>query len=375
MIATTKISCKYLLLACSLFPTVGCQAQSTQTLTRAPYLQNTTTNSAYLIWNTARPLSTVLEFRRTDEKSWHSRRDSKTANRHNVQLNGLRADTNYLYRVGSNGNWFSQGTFQTDKSAGQRFRVAIWGDSGEASSGQKRLAKSIEAAKPDLLLHTGDLIYPRGAAGDYDPKFFSIYAPTLARVPFYGSMGNHDVITQNGRPWLDAFVLPRNGPPEIAPERNYSFDYADAHIAILDSNARAQVLAGPISRWLTRDMNASDKMWKFVVFHHPPISEGLHGNEARTRALMPLFSRLKIDIVFNGHDHVYSRSKVQNGVIYVVTGAGGAGLYARKNPNDQTNTFANARYSFTQMDIEGRFLRVRQIADNGQIIDDWRLSK
>ena len=333
MIATTKTCCKYLLWACSLASASGCHAQAK--ITRAPYLQNTSTTSAHLIWNTSPPLSTVLEFRRADEKSWHARRDSNTTTRHIVKLTGLRPDTNYLYRVGSNGVWLKQATFQTDKSAGQRFRVAIWGDSGEASSGQKRLAPRIEAARPDLLLHTGDLIYPRGAARDFDPKFFSIYAPTLARVPFYGSLGNHDNLTQNGRPWLDAFVLPRNGPPEIAPERNYSFDYADAHIAILDSNASAQVLAGPIARWLTRDMNQSRKMWKFVVFHHPPISAGLHGNEARTHALMPLFSRLKIDIVFNGHDHVYSRSKVQNGVIYVVTGAGGAGLYARQKSAKQ----------------------------------------
>ena len=374
MNATTKTSCKYLLLACSFISVSSCRAQ-TKTLTRAPYLQNTTTTSAYLIWNTAPPLSTVLEFRRTDEKSWHARRDSKTSTRHIVKLTGLRPNTTYVYRVGSNGKWLAQNQFQTDKSAGQRFRVAIWGDSGEASSGQKRLAQRIEAAQPDLLLHTGDLIYPRGAARDFNPKFFSIYAPTLARVPFYGSLGNHDNITQNGRPWLDAFVLPRNGPPEIAPERNYCFDYADAHIAVLDSNASAQVLAGPIARWLERDMGGSRKMWKFVVFHHPPLSEGLHGNEARTRALMPLFSRLKIDVVFNGHDHVYSRSKVQNGVIYVVTGAGGAGLYARKNPQNSINTFDNDRYSFTQMDIEGRFLRVRQIDDKNQIIDDWRLSK
>jgi 3',5'-cyclic AMP phosphodiesterase CpdA len=244
------------------------------------------------------------------------------------------------------------------------------------SRAQFALARQIEAARPDFLLHTGDLIYPAGAAADFNPKFFDIYKNMLARVPFYGSLGNHDAISRKGQPFLVNFVFPANGPAGVAPRRNYSFDYADAHIAVLDSNAPTAQLQRLIVPWLRRDMARSRARWKFVVFHHPPFSSGLHGDDARMqRVLVPVLRELKIDIVFNGHDHAYERWMPRDGVTYIVTGAGGAGLYRRRRVDPLTVRFRNDIHSFTRIDISGGTLRLRQIGRDGSILDDWRLNK
>lgn len=356
----------------------GASVVDSRALSRFPYLQLTTPTSAVLVWNTRQPVPSALQIRRADRTvlDWERMRfQSEPVQQHVMRLTGLLPSTKYLYRVGHGGRVMAQGAFETARAPGEKFRIVAWGDSGVASSGQKKLARQIEKSVPDLLLHTGDLIYPRGEAELFDPNFFSIYRPTLARVPFYGALGNHDTGTRNGAPFLSNFVFPINGPREITPERCFSFSYADAHIAILDSNLSAQVLAGPVSRWLEADIKRSKLTWKLVAFHHPPLSSGLHGDEARTHALMPLFSRLKIDIVLNGHDHTYERSRPVGGVIYLVTGAGGAPRYPRRSSAPTSRAFANSAFSFTLLDFAQRNLFARQVDDRGRTIDKWSLSK
>ena len=63
------------------------------------------------------------------------------------------------------------------------------------------------AQRADFLLHTGDLIYPNGDAADYQRNFFEPYRKLLHRVVFMPSLGNHDVATKRGQPYLDVFEL------------------------------------------------------------------------------------------------------------------------------------------------------------------------
>lgn len=362
-------------------------------LTRRPYIQWTTTSSAHIVWDTDRPASSVVEYvadgpdtKAAGAKAAGAKAAPSAAplsivksglvSRHIVRLSGLRAGTTYRYRVGSNGRALADGKFQSAMPPGRAFSFVAWGDSGTLSRGQFEVATQIEKARPDLLLHTGDLIYNRGAAHDYNPKFFRVYAPTLARVPFYGSLGNHDTRTRNGQPFLDNFVLPPNGPPGLQSERNYSFDYGDAHFAALDSNLSETELSRDITTWLQRDMAASRALWKFVFFHHPPFTSGQYSRASHTRsALAPLLARLRVDIVFNGHDHGYERWKPRDGVTYIVTAAGGAGLYVRSQNNPATARYRNDVHSFTRIAIYGRTLRGQQIAANGQTIDQWTMTK
>lgn len=358
------------------------QAGPAAHLTRGPYLQWATTNSIYIVWNTDKAASSIVEYSegtatRLPQGAGRRRVVSTTkVMRHIVKLTGLRAGTRYTYLIGSNGRRLQAGTFQTAKPAGQPFSFAIWGDSGTGSTAQKQLAAQINRQRPDFLVHTGDLIYNRGEQSNYNRYFFDIYRSTLARVPFYGSLGNHDVGTANGQPFLDNFVLPRNGPPGQTPERNYSFDYGNAHFVVIDSNLNEANLRRDIVPWVERDVHNSRALWKFAVFHHPPYSSGGHGDEPRTlRALTPLFRRLKFDAVFNGHNHVYERFHKIGGVVYIVTGAGGAGRYPRREHRATTAVFNNSDWSFTRIDINGRTLHGRQITRAGKVIDDWKLQK
>jgi hypothetical protein len=268
------------------------------------------------------------------------------------------------------------GSFATAKPPGNGFTFVAWGDSGTGSRAQQALIGRITAQKPDLLVHVGDLIYPRGEAKNFDPYFFNIYHPLLAGVPFYGTLGNHDIMTKRGAPFFESLVLPTNGPASLTPERCFTFDYGDAHFVFLDSNAGEFTMERTLVPWLQRDVRNSKQRWKIAVFHHPPFSSGLHGDDLRVqRKLVPTLRLLKFDLILNGHDHHYERLRSGGGPLFLITGAGGGPLYPRRHHAPGSVKFINTVHSITGIEVDGRFMRGRQIALDGRTLDTWTLSK
>ncbi len=201
---------------------------------------------------------------------------------------------------------------------------------------------------------------------------------------------------------------------------NFSFDYGNAHWVALDSMPYMDWTDAALREWLIADLKAAkDARWKFVGFHHPGFnSSKAHFNEQRMRVLAPLFEEYGVDIVFNGHVHNYQRSyplkfvpKMQaggsyyrangnvegtwaldktfdgarntepRGVIYIVTGAGGAGLYDPEQEADPkswqefTAKFVSTIHSLTLVETSDRKLTLRQVSALGQELDNLVLTK
>jgi predicted phosphodiesterase len=201
---------------------------------------------------------------------------------------------------------------------------------------------------------------------------------------------------------------------------NYSFDYGNSHWLVLDANPYMDWTDEALRKWVAEDLaKAKDATWKFVSFHQPGFSFDLsHYKEQRMRLLSDLFERAGVDVVFSGHAHDYQRTyplkfsakqdngkfvvnpdgtvdgafafdkqydgmqkTKPNGIIYLVTGAGGAKLYgpiSEKIPSiEQTFTlkFDSTHFSFTACDINGSVLKVKQISGEGQTIDSFTITK
>jgi hypothetical protein len=201
---------------------------------------------------------------------------------------------------------------------------------------------------------------------------------------------------------------------------NFSFDYGNAHWTVLDSNPYVDWTDPELRAWVEQDLaSARGTTWRFVSFHHPGIHSGKeHFEQQQMRLLTEVFERGGVDLVFNGHAHNYQRTfplhfaperdaagkLVRNknlvggkwtldksfdgrsnthpdGVIYVVTGAGGQHLY---NPEQQENQaswqpftckFVSKVNSLTVVDVRGRSLTVRQLAADGQELDRFTVEK
>ena len=339
---------------------------------RAPYLQNVTPTEATVVWQTKERMPTQISWG-TPDGPWQTVRGTTPSTSHSFRLNGLQPNTTYRYQVAGAA---AQGQLVTAPrpNSATRFRFAAWGDSGSGEAGQLGLVPQLTKFAPAFTVHTGDLIYPRGAWRDYDPKFFSVYAPLLRDSPFYGSLGNHDNITQKGAPWLANFEFPRNGPQGITPERNYSFRWGNAQFWILDGNTTGAEMR-VIASWLRRGIDESRATWKFAVFHQPPYSSGLHGGYGVVKKYYSPVLENGIDVVLNGHDHHYERFSKKGTATYIVTGAGGAVRYPKKHDEPDSVFYDNKNWSFSAFTIEGNYLKAQQIASSGTVLDEWRLSK
>ena len=72
----------------------------------------------------------------------------------------------------------------------------------------------------------------------------------------------------------------------------------------------------PQYQWLEKDLAANKALWTIVFFHHPPYTKRSHDSDVEValgevrQTLVPLFDKYKVDLVLNGHSHVYELSLI-----------------------------------------------------------------
>jgi hypothetical protein len=201
---------------------------------------------------------------------------------------------------------------------------------------------------------------------------------------------------------------------------NFSFDYGNSHWTVLDANTYMDWQNQSLREWLQKDLAAAQSAtWRFVALHQPGFNSSKeHFSEQQMRPLSPIFEAGHVDIVFAGHVHNYQRSfplefvpKPQpdgsragpkgevagdwklakefgdgdhgkpHGVLYVVSGGGGAELY---NPEQQadpaswqtfTNKFISQVHSRSAVDVDGKTSRLKQVSGNGGVVDSFRIAR
>jgi hypothetical protein len=349
-----------------------------------PLIQLVTPTSAAVVWFTSRPAECTFEL--TAEGARPTVTIESRGRRHVARLAGLTPDTAYAYTI-YGGRRLAGDTLRSGKTVEQPIRFIVFGDSGKGKPEQFHLVPLMRAAAPDFLVHTGDVVYPDGARGRYSARFFAPYRALLSRVALWPSLGNHDVDDRGAAgPYLDVFELPANGPAGTTPGHHYWFDQGPARFAVLDSNVPGAELRDRVAPWLREVLGDAAPRWRFVVMHHPPYSTGRYRPSPDILAeLVPVFEEAGVDVVFAGHDHNYQRSQglrggavvaPNEGVHYVISGAGGARLYELQEPRSALFAAAYDRqHGFTVVELAGDVLHLKQIVRDGTTVDEWVLDR
>lgn len=280
---------------------------------------------------------------------------------HEISVTGLEAYTEYEYTVGDGFNSTS-GTFKTAlaKNDSQTFTFAYIADTQVSNaSNAKSLGATlaeINAMNPDFVFLAGDTTDTATNENQWQWLFNNdgLY-PTGGQDMFANSLvavtqGNHD----------NNELYQHINAPEEAGKIAYSFDYGcmkfislNLETAKNDANARAE--QEEMLRAEVADAKVNGQ-WAVVGFHKSLYTGASHIVDsdvvAARKFWAPILAELDVDLVLQGHDHVYSRGFVtaegnnahpainedgtieqpSNAPLYMVGGhAGGLKWYSRKN--------------------------------------------
>lgn len=337
-----------------------------------PYIQRVTSDSASIMWRTRGEESGIVRYGSSPESLDHSI-EMPEAKIQTARLTDLEEGTTYSYKVewGSNR---AEGQFTTAPGANATVTLAAFGDSGIGSSDQYEVADQVLAAEPDLVLHTGDLVYRRGAICHYNQNYFDPYADLIRSTPVYPAPGNHDLAAKDGKAFFETFDLPTGDRDER--DGYYAFAYGPVHVMVLNSElyeASDDEAAARQREWLARELENTTLPWKIVVMHRPPYSSTSGKVAEHIREdLGPIFGRFGVQVVLSGHAHNYERFRPIDGVTYLVTGGGGAELYDLSAGPE--TAIAEARHHFVRIVASPERLRIDAIDKSGETFDEVELT-
>ena len=317
---------------------------------------------------------------------------------HSVTLENLIPGHKYVYHIGADSNWNKEGSFQTESEKTNAFTFLLFGDSqsSDYNTWSKTFGQAV-AQTPDtkFFINVGDLV-DNGQQYVQWKGWFAAIAGYSNQIPIVPVVGNHETYTPIPE---NKFSLPvyftqqfkagQNG-PEGLKGQVYSFDYGNAHFVILDSQIgeERKFLPDSLERqqaWLTKDLAATDKLWKFVFIHRPAY----HNRQAeslpdpKTAAFIPIFDQYGVDVVFAGHDHVNKHTlKLKNGMaqdtgtVYMTAGRSGTKSYNTMEAKDWDDVYLDpAQPTFNVVNIDGNIFTVNVYQQDGTLIDSWNLVK
>lgn len=237
---------------------------------------------------------------------------------------------------------------------------------------------------PTFHLHSGDTSYAEGDAHQWN-LYLDQIGPMATKAPYMTVPGNHEREEPQGFSQYDArFKMPTG-----EEGRWWSFQYGN--VLVVGINSERTCMAQDASTASATGDEADDCEtssqidpyepqlafveatlataaedpsidWRILFSHHLFWSSSVHaGAKGLKEHYMPLLDEYNVDVVLQGHDHVYERSKIladsdltTTGTLYLTNGAAGSGNYDWAGDQPQWSAVRdNEHYGSIVLDIEG----------------------
>ena len=192
----------------------------------------------------------------------------------------------------------------------------------------KRAVYEINQLNPDFVIHIGDMVegYTRNVDSwmqEYE-EFQSVMKQL--RVPWYPTVGNHEVISGSRDPNDRTFeeLYKKHFAPLY-----YSFDYKNSHFICLYTDEAQQsrvTFSDKQLQWLENDLKNTDKT-NIFVYMHKPVWEEHYKPSGWWEKIHELLKEYPVRAVIGGHWHGYRKCLSKDGIQYYILGATGGHLY------------------------------------------------
>ena len=202
------------------------------------------------------------------------------------------------------------------RSAGPPVVWAI-GDGADGSANSRRVAARVTSEDPDAVLYLGD-VYERGTREDFERKMRAPYRALLQRM--LPTPGNHEWPRHDEG--YDPFWKSVTG-RRTAPW--YTTKLGGWQIISLNSEAPHGPRSAQV-RWLREQLRNAGGTCRIALWHRPRFSAGRHGDHDDTRTFWDALRGHAV-LVLGGHDHDLQRLKPIQGMVQIVSGAGGRHRY------------------------------------------------
>ena len=258
-----------------------------------------------------------------------------------AEINNLIPGETYKYKIGDKEDklWSEAYTFTTEPENLTEFSfIGVTDPQSSSWSGFEYYQKTLDKAFGDddgaaFMVNLGDMVNDGRDTAQWDYYFEAVkgYAES---IPHMAVIGNHETIgdeSDAAKKFSLRFNNPDNGADafgnltasDVSTARAkgvinnvedtvYSFDYGNAHFAVLNSvtdgsKSDHTKIMNEQAKWLDKDLEATDKKWKIVMVHigmYPAKAERYDSRDALTEVI----DKHGVDLVLSGHDHMVART-------------------------------------------------------------------
>ncbi|MBQ9850955.1 MAG: metallophosphoesterase [Clostridia bacterium] len=242
-----------------------------------------------------------------------------------AKADGLKSGTRYYYTCGDSVNRSEEYYFDTQEDDLTKFRFIVISDHQKDDDHYDPDYSKLNAFLKDVLKKHPDIRFILTAGdntncGQHEIQWNAMFEGMkgiIEHVPYMMCCGNHD--NRGFREYFPdevdryyaepaeffntqlEYSYPKNGPEGWQTE-NYSFDYGNAHFVVFGVNEPELV-----NDWAAEDIDKCGKTWKLGSYHFPIYYSG--PNLANDDAYPMMRECMeKLDILFSGHEHNFSRS-------------------------------------------------------------------
>jgi hypothetical protein len=350
-----------------------------------PYLMWVTQTAVSVRWETAAAEPGVVRFGYAPDALTAGYSEGASRTTHEVRLEGLLPGSTVYYAVGNETAATPAKSFRTAPAdgAGDAFSFVVFGDNQNGPANFAALTPRMAALDPDFAMSTGDCVQ-NGTRAEFRSQLFRPLTALASTVPFLVGAGNHERYSDPGSTLFNEYMS--------QPDDEHCFGWRYGSMFVLFIDTEDAVDPGTPQRTCIENQLGSEAAtsatYRAAVFHKPPRIEFWLGGRIAFPASMeapqvrnilePLFASYNVNIVFNGHNHLYAHTpELPNGITWVTTGGAGGTLdtqsfFWRVGTWPEIDTQIS-EFHFLHVNVVGSTMSVDAIATNGSILHSFSI--